>query len=96
MTKYLLIKHSILFVLCLGLSFSVHALSSFERAIQEHDHQVLKAQLLENPQAWKSDHEYLGDSLIGLAIQEANLVALKLFVENGYNPNPDDWYQHPV
>ncbi len=95
-TKYLLFKHFILFILYLGFSFSVHALSTLERAIQEHDHQTLKAQLLENPQAWKSDHEYLGESPIGLAIQEANLVALKLFVENGYHPNPDDWYQHPV
>ncbi len=90
------LKCFVILIFLTKLNIPVNALSSFERAIQEHDHQTLKEQLHQNPRAWQTNHEYLGDSPVGLAIQEANLVALKLFVENGYDPNPDDWFEHPV
>ena len=49
-----------------------------------------------NPQAWDTGEDYLGDTPVGEAINSANLGALKLFVEHGYNLNPNRWFVHPI
>jgi hypothetical protein len=91
---FLTLAVSILFT---GLNLSAEQQASqLELAIKNHDHQQLKLILNENPLAWQSEKVYIGDIPAGLAVKEANLVALKLFVENGYPLNPDDWYQHPI
>ena len=68
----------------------VHELAAYEDTTQ------LQALLAENPNAWDTDDEYFGDSPAGIAIDAGNLAALKLFVANGYDLDPVDWFYHPV
>jgi hypothetical protein len=62
----------------------------------ERDTSRLETLLADDPGAWETGDEYLSDSPVGIAVDTANLAALKLFVAYGYDPDPMRWYDHPI
>jgi len=83
-------------LLLLILSFEGQSAETIHQVVQRGDVEATRQMLIENPKAWDTGEDYVGDTPAGLAVHGGYLEILKLFVANGYDLNPSQWYQHPA